>query len=131
MARVSLSLEGFHDGVLGGRQLRPLDGWCARSATRRTQHAGSERRAGGPLWSRAGTEHQPRSGPSPIAVVGKNPRVGDEPRMVSEPGAPRTTRWVPFELVALVLLLRRRWLIPIPLELADLLKSQVASAVIL
>src|SRR5438067_5189501 len=119
MARVSLSLEGFHDGVLGGRQLRPLDGWCARSATRRTQHAGSERRAGGPLWSRAGTEHQPRSGPSPIAVVGKNPRVGYEPRMVSEPSVPRTTRWVPLALVALALLLRLRGSLPSPLTQTD------------
>src|SRR5205814_520161 len=127
MARVSLSLEGFHDGVLGGRQLRPLDGWCARSATRRTQHAGSERRAGGPLWSRAGTEHQPRSGPSPIAVVGKNPRVGYEPRMVSEPGAPRTTRWVPLALVALALLLRLRGLITFPLEQDELYTVQEAT----
>src|SRR5205823_6641039 len=118
---------GFHDGVLGGRQLRPLDGWCARSATRRTQHAGSERRAGGPLWSRAGTEHQPRSGPSPIAVVGKNPRVGYEPRMVSEPGAPRTTRWVPLALVALALLLRLRGLITFPLEQDELYTVQEAT----
>src|SRR6266513_1004170 len=127
MARVSLSLEGFHNGVLGGRQLRPLDGWCARSATRGTQHAGSERRAGGPLWSRAGTEHQPRSGPSPIAVVGKNPRVGYEPRMVSEPGAPRTTRWVPLALLALALLLRLRGLITFPLEQDELYTVQEAT----
>ena len=44
--------------------------------------------------------------------------------MVSEPGAPRTTRWVPLALVALALLLRLRGLITFPLEQDELYTVQ-------
>jgi len=47
--------------------------------------------------------------------------------MVSEPGAPRTTRWVPLALVALALLLRLRGLITFPLEQDELYTVQEAT----